>query len=72
MAKLRIGAIEDDKPVRITVELTAAVHRDLIAYGEAIGRETGGDTVPPAKLIGPMLARFMAADRGFARAKRAD
>ncbi len=72
MAKLRIGAIEDDKPVRITVELTAAVHRDLVAYGEALGRETGGDPVPPAKLIGPMLARFMVADRGFARAKRGD
>ena len=72
MTKLRLSSIEDDKPVKITVELTAALHRDLVAYGEALGRETDRIPVPPAKLIAPMLARFMASDRGFARAKRFD
>ena len=32
MAKLKLGAIPDDKPVKLTIELPAAVHRDLIAY----------------------------------------
>ena len=32
MAKLKLGAIADDKPVKLTVELPAAVHRDLLAY----------------------------------------
>ena len=41
MAKLKLGAIADDKPIKLTVELPAAVHRDLIAYAEALGRETG-------------------------------
>ena len=30
MAKLKLGAIVDDKLVRLTIELPAAVHRDLL------------------------------------------
>ena len=71
MAKLKLGAIEDDKPVRLTVELPAAVHRDLVAYGETLGRETGQAAVEPVKLIAPMLARFMAADRAFRQGRKA-
>ena len=70
MAKLKLGAIADDKPVKLTVELSAAVHRDLVAYGQALARETGQGAVEPAKLIGPMLARFMATDRAFAKLRR--
>ena len=72
MAKLKLGTIPDDKPVKLTVELPAAIHRDLVAYGNALGRETGQGAVEPAKLIGPMLARFMATDRAFAKLRRAD
>ena len=69
-AKLKLGAIADDKPVKLTVELSAALHRDLVAYGQALGRETGQGVVEPAKLVGPMLARFMATDRAFAKLRR--
>ncbi len=34
MTKLKLGAIEDDKPVKLTVELPAAVHRNLVAYAD--------------------------------------
>ena len=51
MTKLKLGTIEDDKPVKLTVELPAAVHRDLVAYAEAIGREGGQAPPDPAKLI---------------------
>jgi len=70
MSKLKLGTIPDDKPVKLTVELAAAVHRDLVAYAQALGRETGQRAVEPAKLVGPMLARFMATDRGFAKLRR--
>lgn len=70
MGKLKLGTIEDDKPVKLTVELPAAIHRDLIAYANALGRETGQGTLEPAKLIAPMLARFMATDRAFAKSRR--
>ena len=36
MAKLKLGAIEDDKPVRVTIDLPAALHRDLAAYAQAL------------------------------------
>ncbi|QQO20594.1 DUF2274 domain-containing protein [Bradyrhizobium diazoefficiens] len=70
MSKLRIGALPDDKPVKVTTELPASVHRDLVAYAEAVARENG-QRIDPAKLIAPMLARFMATDRGFAKLRRA-
>jgi hypothetical protein len=70
MAKLKLGAIADDKPVKLTMELPAPIHRDLVAYGQALARETGQGAVEPAKLIGAMLARFMATDRAFAKLRR--
>ncbi len=69
MTKLKLSKIDDDRPVKLTVELTAAVHRDLIAYAEVLGRTAGQSAIEPAKLIGPMLARFMATDRAFAKAR---
>ena len=71
MAKLKLGAIADDKSVKLTVELPAAVHRDLLAYAEALARESGQGIAEPAKLIAPMLARFMATDRTFTKMRRA-
>lgn len=72
MAKLKLGPVLDDKAVKLTVELSAAVHRDLVAYGHLLGRETGQGALEPAKLIPAMLARFMATDRGFAKLRRAN
>ncbi|MCK1655343.1 DUF2274 domain-containing protein [Bradyrhizobium sp. 149] len=69
MPKLRIAAVADEKPVKVSAELPAAVHRDLLAYAEAVARQTGGP-VNPLKLIAPMLARFMATDRAFAKLRR--
>lgn len=68
MTKLKLGPIADDKPIRITVELPAALHRDLTDYGRLLAE--GGTPIEPAKLIVPMLERFVATDRGFAKARR--
>jgi len=70
MSKLKLGPLVDDKPVKLTVELPAAVHRDLADYAEVLARETGKPIDEPAKLIVPMSERFMATDRGFAKARR--
>lgn len=70
MAKLKLGSILDDRPVKLAVELPAPVHRELLAYAEALARETQQPVADPSKLVGPMLARFMATDRAFARARR--
>src|SRR5450755_4834770 len=50
MAKLKLGAIADEKPVKLTVELPAAVHRDLLAYTKALARETAHPITDPSKL----------------------
>ncbi len=68
MPKLKISAIADDKPVKLSIELPAAVFRDLTAYAEILGRDTG-QKVDPSKLIAPMLERFIAGDRAFAKAR---
>lgn len=70
MTKLKLGPLADDKPVKISIELPAGVHRDLIAYAEILSRTIGQSVPDPAKLIGPMIERFMATDRAFAKAKR--
>lgn len=69
MTKLKLGPISDQKPVRLTLELPAALHADLLLYGRLLGEN--GTPVEPARLIPPMLQRFIATDRGFAKARRA-
>lgn len=71
MTKLKLGPIPDEKPVKLTVELPADVHRDFCDYAVVLGQQTGQD-LEPARLAAPMLARFMATDRGFAAARKAD
>jgi hypothetical protein len=70
MAKLKLGVLDDDKPVKVTHELPASVHRDLVTYAETLARESGQPINDPVKLIAPMLARFMATDRAFAKARQ--
>ncbi|WP_024342612.1 DUF2274 domain-containing protein [Bradyrhizobium japonicum] len=71
MAKLKLGTLIDDKPVKVTHELPASVHRDLVAYAELLARDNDQPIGDPIKLIAPMLARFMATDRAFAKLRRA-
>jgi hypothetical protein len=71
MAKLKLGTLEDNKPVKVALELPASVHRDLVTYAEILTRESGQPISDPMKLIAPMLTRFMATDRAFSKARRA-
>jgi hypothetical protein len=71
MARLRLSALNNDKPVKVAVELPATVHRDLVVYAEILARESNQPINDPVKLIAPMLARFMATDRAFAKARHA-
>ncbi|WP_158915820.1 DUF2274 domain-containing protein [Caulobacter sp. S45] len=71
MPRLKLSEILDDKPVRLTVELPASVHRDLLAYAKALSAASAGGTVEASRLVAPMLARFMATDRVFLKLKAA-
>ena len=70
MTKLKLGPLVDDRPVKVSVELPGPLHRDLLAYAEVLAGETGQPVSDPVKLIVPMLERFIATDRGFAKEKR--
>lgn len=71
MTKLKLGPITEDKPVKVTIDLPGALFRDLTAYGEALSVDSGQPAVDAKRLIVPMLERFMATDRAFAKARRA-
>ncbi len=69
--KLKLGALADDKPVKLTVALPAALMADLTAYGACLAAASGAaEPIEPARLIAPMLAKFLATDRAFARMRR--
>jgi hypothetical protein len=70
MAKLKITALSDDKPVKISVEVPAALHRDLLAYSEIIARESDQLAVDVSRLMVAMVTRFITTDRAFAKSKR--
>lgn len=70
MVKLKLGPLNDDKPVKVTLELPASLYRDLVAYAEILARQTDQPVTDPIKLVVPMLERFIATDRGFAKARR--
>ena len=70
MAKLKLGAIADDKPVKLdrrTARKRASrsdrLRRGACARNRAANRRS-------LKLVAPMLARFMATDRAFGKARR--
>ena len=70
MTKLKLGPLPDDKPIKVSLELPAAVHRELVTYAEVLSRTTGQAVSDPAKLIAPMIEQFMATDRAFTKARK--
>ena len=70
--KLKLSAVPDDKPVKLSIELPAEIHRDLVAYAEVMARDSRETAPEPARLIAPMLQRFMATDRAFARLRKSN
>ncbi len=72
MTRLKLGPLVEERPVKITIELPAATYRDLTRYAEILAAETeeSAGSIEPAKLVAPMIARFMATDRAFLKKRR--
>lgn len=70
MTRLKLTDLAYEKPVRLTLEIPARLHRDLAAYALAVngGDPKGAPTVE--RLVPPMLERFIANDRAFAKGRR--
>ncbi|WP_310531256.1 DUF2274 domain-containing protein [Novosphingobium sp.] len=70
MTRLKLADLADEKPVRITVEISAKLHRELGAYAAVLNGGDAKGAPAPERLIPPMIERFMATDREFARIRR--
>ena len=70
MTRLKLSDLADEKPVRLTIELSARLQRELAAYAMAVngGETKGAPTIE--RIIPPMLERFVSADREFAKARK--
>nr|WP_295238204.1 DUF2274 domain-containing protein [uncultured Brevundimonas sp.] len=64
MTTLKLSGLQDDTPVKLSVELPAETHRDLVLYAQMLSSDAERP-YSPAQLIAPMLSRFMATDRPF-------
>jgi hypothetical protein len=71
MTKLRLGPIVEEKPVKLSIEFSGALMRELSDYARVHARANGlVEPLAPERLIGPMVERFMATDREFAKQRR--
>ncbi len=70
MTRLKLADLADEKPVKLAIELNARLHRDLVAYALAVNDGEAKGAPAPERLIPAMIERFIATDRGFAKARK--
>jgi len=70
MTRLKLSDLNNDAPVKLTVELPARLHRRLAEYATALNGGVSEGAPQPSALIAPIVERFIAADREFARQRR--
>jgi hypothetical protein len=67
MTRLKLSDLTDEKPVRLTIELPTRLHRELTAYAVALNDGEPNGAPPPERLVPPMIAKFIASDRGYTK-----
>lgn len=70
MTRLKFADLSDEKPVKLTIEVSSRLHRELLAYGLAINSGDTRDAPTPERLIPPIIERFIATDRSFTKSRR--
>lgn len=71
MTKLRRGPIIEEKPVKLTLELSGELMRDLKAYAAVHAKLMDlAAPLPPERIVPAMIGRFMATDREFGKQRR--
>jgi hypothetical protein len=69
MPNLKLAKLPDRRNIKITVSVPPDLDKALKAYAE-VYRESYGDEEEVSTLIPYMLERFLASDRGFAKAQK--
>ena len=70
MTRLKLSDLADEKPVRLTLELPARLHRELVAYAVAVNAGEAKSAPSIERIIPPMLERYIGADREFAKVRK--
>jgi hypothetical protein len=70
VTRLKLEDLTDEKPVRLTVEMSARLHRELLAYATALNGGDAKGAPTPERLIPPMIERFISTDRSYAKTRR--
>ncbi|MDA8347333.1 MAG: DUF2274 domain-containing protein [Pseudomonadota bacterium] len=66
MAKLRIGPLPDNRPIKHTITFTAALDTLIRDYAAAIAAQDGLSEAPPVEKLVPIIVeRFITTDRAF-------
>ena len=66
MAKLRIGPLPDDRPVKRTITFTATLDALIRDYAAAIAAQDGLSEAPTIEKLVPIIVeRFITSDRAF-------
>lgn len=69
MADLKLAKLPDRTPVKLSITITPDLQSALQDYAAAYA-EVYGVEEPVVELVPAMLAAFLDADRGFAKARR--
>ena len=67
--KLKLGPIPDDKPLRLTITLSAELAALLRSYADAVGSRSS-KPLTVERIVLPILERFIKTDRAFMRTRR--
>ena len=70
MTKLKLADLANEKPVRMTIEMSARLQSDLAAYAVAVNEGEAKGAPAPERLIPAMIERFIATDRSFSRRRK--
>jgi hypothetical protein len=70
VTRLKLEDLADQKPVRLTVEVSARLHREMVAYATALNGGDAKGAPTPERLIPPMIERFISTDRSYAKSRR--
>lgn len=71
MTKLRLGPIVDEKPVKLTLEITGELMREIGDYAQVHAKLMElASPLPPERIIPAMIERFIAGDREFSKQRR--